>query len=437
MSKGTVTKVMKYELQYLEGCGDFHSMQENVWALQRKTREILNRTIQIYYHWDYLDQEHYRQTGQHMDKRKETGYKSLDGHIYNCLKNDYRDMSGKTINATVQEGCRKYEKAKTKILQGNMSIPSFKKDQPILINKQCIFFKYIDGRAETKMSLFSIPFNKRTGFSTQVRFAVRINDGTQRSIFDRVVSGKYEYGECKLVYDRPKWFLILTYSFVPEKHSLDENRILGVDLGEAYAVYASVFNEYGSLKIEGGEVTEFAKKWEARRHSLQKQAALCGDGRIVHGTKTRVSNVYQAKEHIANFRDTINHRYSKALIDFAIKKQCGVIQMEDLTGIKEDTEFPKFLRHWTYYDLQQKIKAKAEEHGITVKEVNPQFTSKRCSKCGNIDNENRKNQADFKCTQCGFSANADFNASQNLAIKDIDKLIQKTLSAKGKQPEKP
>ena len=110
--------------------------------------------------------------------------------------------------------------------------------------------------------------------------------------------------------------------------------------------------------------------------------------------------------------------------------------MEDLTGIKEDAEFPKFLRHWTYYDLQQKIEAKAKEHGIKVVKVNPQFTSKRCSKCGNIDKDNRKTQADFRCTQCGFSANADFNASQNLAVKDIDKLIQKTLSAKEKQTEK-
>ncbi|MBR3107768.1 MAG: transposase [Clostridia bacterium] len=129
----------------------------------------------------------------------------------------------------------------------------------------------------------------------------------------------------------------------------------------------------------------------------------------------------------------MNHRYSKALIEYAVKKNCGVIQMEELTGIKDDSEFPKFLRHWTYYDLQQKIEAKAKEYGISVKKVNPQYTSQRCSKCGNIDKENRKTQANFKCTQCGFSANADFNASQNLAIKDIDKLIQKSLSAKEKK----
>ena len=433
MSKETVTKVMKYELRYLEGCGSFQGMQENVWAIQRKTRELLNRTIQICYHWDYLNQEQYKKTGEYLDVYKETGYKRLDGYIYDCIKGNCEDMAASNINTTIQKAWSKYTSSKADLLRGNMSVPSYKKDQPLLIHKQSITFFDKESGPEVEMSLFSTKFKQRTGFPTRVRFAVKINDGTQRSIFTRVVNRQYGYGQCQLVYDRPKWFLLLTYSFVPEKHTLDENRILGVDLGETNAVYASVWDEYGSFKIEGGEVTEFAKKWEARRHSLQKQAAYCGDGRVGHGTKTRVSNVYQAKEHIANFRDTINHRYSKALIEYAVKKNCGVIQMEELTGIKDDSEFPKFLRHWTYYDLQQKIEAKAKEYDISVKKVNPQYTSQRCSKCGNIDKENRKTQANFKCTQCGFSANADFNASQNLAIKDIDKLIQKSLSAKEKK----
>ena len=106
--------------------------------------------------------------------------------------------------------------------------------------------------------------------------------------------------------------------------------------------------------------------------------------------------------------------------------------MEDLTGIKSDNDFPKRLQHWTYYDLQAKIENKAKEHGIKVIKINPQYTSKRCSKCGNIDLENRKKQDLFKCTSCGFECNADFNASQNLSIKDIAQIIIKTIGANHK-----
>ena len=45
MAKGTLAKVMKYELRYLDGFQSFYEMQEAVWGLQRQTREILNKTL--------------------------------------------------------------------------------------------------------------------------------------------------------------------------------------------------------------------------------------------------------------------------------------------------------------------------------------------------------------------------------------------------------
>jgi IS605 OrfB family transposase len=185
------------------------------------------------------------------------------------------------------------------------------------------------------------------------------------------------------------------------------------------------------------DVLEYAEELEARRKSKQKQARYCGEGRIGHGTRTRVKDAYTSEDVLSNFRKTINHRYSKNLVEYAAKNGYGVIQMEDLTNIKADLEHPKFLRHWTYYDLQVKIEAKAREHGITVRKIDPAYTSKRCSKCGHIDDRNRQTQERFLCTSCGYSCNADFNASQNISIADIEKIIQKTIGAKPKRTEKP
>ena len=62
--------------------------------------------------------------------------------------------------------------------------------------------------------------------------------------------------------------------------------------------------------------------------------------------------------------------------------------------------------------------------------INPEYTSQRCSKCGYIDSENRKTQAQFICLKCGFEENADYNASQNIALKDIEKIIKKKQNQK-------
>ncbi|MBT9146754.1 MAG: hypothetical protein DDT32_00496 [Syntrophomonadaceae bacterium] len=51
--------------------------------------------------------------------------------------------------------------------------------------------------------------------------------------------------------------------------------------------------------------------------------------------------------------------------------------------------------------------------------VDPRNTSRTCPKCGNIDKKNRKSQSKFKCTCCGYVANADINAACNIACRAV------------------
>jgi transposase len=50
-----------------------------------------------------------------------------------------------------------------------------------------------------------------------------------------------------------------------------------------------------------------------------------------------------------------------------------------------------------------------------VQRINPASTSQRCGVCGHVASENRKSQAVFACTACGYIANADVNAATNIA----------------------
>lgn len=100
--------------------------------------------------------------------------------------------------------------------------------------------------------------------------------------------------------------------------------------------------------------------------------------------------------------------------------------MENLKGINTDNAF---LKRWTYHDLQEKIRYKAEEVGINVIMIDPRYTSQRCSKCGSIEKENRVSQERFSCQNCGFSCNADYNAALNIANPNIENLIEHTISA--------
>ncbi|SFL82644.1 transposase, IS605 OrfB family, central region [Salibacterium qingdaonense] len=165
---------------------------------------------------------------------------------------------------------------------------------------------------------------------------------------------------------------------------------------------------------------------ESRKKAMQKQGKYAGSGRVGHGTKTRVDPLKVIRDKIANFRETKNHQYSRYVVDMAEKHECATIQMEELKGIHQDDAF---LKRWSYHDLQEKITYKAEEKGIQVLKIDPQKTSQRCHQCGNIDSDNRKEQATFLCTSCGMETNADFNAAKNIAIPSIEQIIQTEMNS--------
>ncbi|MGI5456519.1 RNA-guided endonuclease InsQ/TnpB family protein [Streptomyces sp. CA-249302] len=62
--------------------------------------------------------------------------------------------------------------------------------------------------------------------------------------------------------------------------------------------------------------------------------------------------------------------------------------------------------------LRQRTEHKAPGR---VEDVPAPYTSLRCSACGWIEKKSRKSQADFECVSCGFTCNADTNASINVA----------------------
>lgn len=73
----------------------------------------------------------------------------------------------------------------------------------------------------------------------------------------------------------------------------------------------------------------------------------------------------------------------------------------------------KLLSRWNLGLWHTAIEQKCEENCVELHFVGPKYTSQTCSRCGNVDKGNRNGIA-FKCTACGYEANADLNAAINI-----------------------
>jgi putative transposase len=176
-----------------------------------------------------------------------------------------------------------------------------------------------------------------------------------------------------------------------------------------------------------------------------KKIAVCSDNRFFGSSHiNRVSNRYMqlrsrlqsantksAKRHLKKiskkenrFRADVNHCITKQIVE-PLEKGTTIL-LEDLTGIRDRCQMRKKQRsqihRWSFYQLEQFLKYKAEDKGVIVEHIDARYTSQRCSRCGHTCKANRSSQSVFKCKHCGFSLNADLTASRNIILKYLDSI---------------
>ncbi|WP_035711169.1 RNA-guided endonuclease InsQ/TnpB family protein [Salibacterium aidingense] len=393
--------------------------------IRYQTRQVLNKTIQLCWEYSNFSSEYKALHGDYPKNKEILHYTSMHGYAYNQLKEQYYYIQSGNCSQTVKRAVDKWKSDLKEILRGDRSIPSYKKDIPIDIVKDAVSLEHDEknGNYIATLSLMSTAYRKEMERkSGQFRVLLHSGDNSKKTILKRLVQGEYQHTASQIVKKGKKWFLNLSYKFDVLQTPFQTERVMGVDMGVIYPIYMA-FNYHDHLryKIQGGEIERFRRQVESRKKALQDQGKYAGSGRVGHGTKTRIDPLEVIRDKIANFRETKNHHYSRYVVDMAEKHECATIQLEELKGIHQDDAF---LKRWSYHDLQEKITYKAEEKGIQVIKVDPQKTSQRCHHCGNIDSNNRKEQASFLCTSCGMETNADFNAAKNISIPGIEQIIQ-------------
>lgn len=421
--------------------------------LRYAASKMANYVIQQNYMYEFFRQKYKAEHGtyplasEHKDKY----------YCYPTLTEMFPFVAGQVVNQIEQHAKKRWKSSKSEVLSLKQSLPSFKLNFPIIVHNNSYSIKTLAESNNKNIFLLKANFTSKYSGRTSYRFLVHAGERSKRMIVERILSGEYKQGAMQIISDKKnKWYCIIPYTFeVKENEDLDFNKIMGIDLGISKAVYWAFSDSAKRGYIDGKEIEEFRRRVQARRQSIQKQGKYCGDGRIGHGRKRRLLPIEVLQDREANFRDTTNHRYAKYIVETARRNHCGIIQMEQLSGINE---LSSFLKNWTYYDLQNKIKQKAEEFGIKVNLINPQYTSQRCSQCGHIDKNNRPDQATFICTACGYgdlyycfqcgksqqepglcqqcgsptkhmTVNADYNAAKNIATLDIEQIISEVIKA--------
>ena len=177
--------------------------------------------------------------------------------------------------------------------------------------------------------------------------------------------------------------------------------VLGVDLNvDGYLAVTST----GAFLGNADYLNHRRDEYERRRGSLQQT-----------GTRSAHLTIKSIGSRFARWSADYLHRISKAIVQEAVENDCTAIAFENLTSIRDRISNASKFQQWAFKELQRHVEYKAEEHGIDVDDVNPAYTSQRCShgKCGFTHEDNRDGD-EFECLKCGKRLHSDYNAARNI-----------------------
>lgn len=187
--------------------------------------------------------------------------------------------------------------------------------------------------------------------------------------------------------------------------------VLGIDLNvDGYLAVTST----GAFLGNADELNHTRETYERRRGRLQQT-----------GTRSAHLTIQSIGDRFDEWSRHQLHDVSNAIIQEARENDCTHIAFERLNYIWVRISNASKFQQWAFREIQRHVAYKAEEYGIKVENVAPQYTSQRCShgECGFTHEDNRDGD-EFECLKCGKELHADYNAARNVAWRLVQNWLK-------------
>ena len=343
-------------------------------------------------------------------------YRVYPSKRQNTVLKRYLSVCQKTYNKCLEYKIRKYQEEKISVSEFdlNKKICEWRNSSEDWMNGCGIailhdvsrridkafksFFKRIKDKSG-KSGFPRFKSNHRYNSFTMPRFTCKFKDNKMRLTNDlgwvkikqhRKIEGKI----CGYTISRNScgdWFIQIT-SDVPTKHfnGINHSNNIGIDFGCKDVLTLSDGSSFKNLK--------FYKKYEKELAKAQR--------------KKRKDVVAKIHKKITNKRDNYCHQIANEIV-----KKYDIIFTENINHRSLNSQTFKTVRKsmsdGAWNKLSLFLSYKAEDAGKIYGKVNPAYTSKKCSNCGKIHENQSLSDRKMSC-DCGYSASRDVNAARNI-----------------------
>lgn len=219
-----------------------------------------------------------------------------------------------------------------------------------------------------------------------------------------------------------KYWVILNLSIDHELPDQNNSVECGIDMNIKNISISDSSGASYLIPIPDFSKSKYSKTYNKVKKQLSKRYLKKNFSKKTKKLQLKLNRIQQK---IKNQKEDFFHKVSKDLTDNYNRITIEDLKIKDMKE-SNSTHLNRMISDVSWNSVISKIKYKATEKNVLVREINPAFTSQRCNRCGFIHKDNRKTQCVFHCGKCGHTENADLNASKNILHFDMWSLEQKT-----------
>lgn len=189
---------------------------------------------------------------------------------------------------------------------------------------------------------------------------------------------------------------------------------IGIDLGLKDFAIVSNGKTYKNIN-KTSRVKKIEKKLKREQRKLSRKYE-----NLKKGKSTQKANIYKQQLKVQKLYCRISNiraDYINKIIAEMVKTKPSYIAIEDLNvkGMMKNRHLSKAVASQKFYEFRIKLQAKYKENGIELRVVDRFYpSSKICHNCGIVKTDLKLSDRTFHCTECGYTADRDYNASLNL-----------------------
>lgn len=212
------------------------------------------------------------------------------------------------------------------------------------------------------------------------------------------------------------WFVSFQVEIEMDDPMHPSGTAVGIDLGvaqfatlsdgtvyEPLSAFRRLESKLAKLQRKLSLKVKFSNGWKKVKRKITRLHSTIADARhdYLHKVSTEISQNH-AVIGVEDLKVSNMSRSAKGTVETPGRK---VAQKSGLNKSILDQGWGMFRTMLEYKQLWR---------GGMLIAVPPHHTSQMCSQCGHISPLNRQSQSVFECVQCGFKANADWNAASNI-----------------------